>query len=139
MQGSADYTIGVNLNYAIFDPGRKAMEAEAIEDVTAAELAKQELADQIRLSVIRAWQNFKTAKSRIQVTIKSISQAEEALRIVRDRYHFGLATFSEVIRAEAALVRAKHDQLAARYEYYVSYASVMLATGGLNNVKQFVD
>ena len=139
VQGSTDYTIGVNLNYAIFDPGRKTMEAEATENETSAELEKQELADQIRLGVIRAWQNFKTAKSRIQVTIKSISQAEEALRIVRDRYHFGLSTFSEVIRAEAALVRAKHDQLAARYEYFVSYASVMLATGGLNNVKQFVE
>ena len=40
-------------------------------------------------------------------------------------------------RAEAALLRAKHDLLKAKYEYYVSYASVLLATGRLTDVRAF--
>jgi outer membrane protein TolC len=137
IRGSTDYTVGINLSYALFDPGRKAKEEKALEEESVAELEKEALADQIRLSVVRAFQDYMTARSKIQVTIKSISQADEALRIVRDRYHFGLATFTEVIRAETALVRAKHDQLEARFAYYVSYAAVLLATGTLKDVKDF--
>ena len=135
--GSTDYTVGVNLTYTLFDPGRKARIEQTVtaETIAAAEL--DALANQIRLEVIRAEQNFKTARARIQVSVKTIEQATEALRIVQDRYKFGLTTFNEVLRAESALVRAKHNLLASRYEYYVSYASVLLATGRLTNASAF--
>jgi outer membrane protein TolC len=71
------------------------------------------------------------------VSIKSIAQAEEALRIVQDRYRLGFAIFDEVIGSETALVRAKHNLLTARYEYYVGAASVLLATGQLTDVRMF--
>lgn len=135
--GSTDYTVGVSLSYTLFDAGRKARAEQAAESVILAESEKQDLQNQITLGVVRAFQNHKTARSKIQVSIKSVSQADEALRIVQDRYKFGLTTFTEVIRAEAALVRAKHDLLTARYEYYVSYASVLLATGRLTDVRLF--
>ena len=102
-----------------------------------AELEKQNLANQISLGVVRALQSYKTARAKIQVSIKSIAQADEALRIVQDRYKFGLTTFNEVLRAEAALVRSRHNLLTARSEYYISYASVLLATGRLNDVRLF--
>jgi outer membrane protein TolC len=135
--GSTDYTIGVSLNYTLFDAGRKARIAQAAEGETLAEMEKENLANQIRLEVIRAAQSYKTARAKIQVSVKSIAQAEEVLRIVQDRYKFGLTTFNEVLRAEAALVRAKHNLLTARYEYLVSYASVLLATGRLTGVRAF--
>ncbi len=87
--------------------------------------------------MIRALQNHKTARAKIQVSIKSIAQAEEVLRIVQDRYKFGLTTFNEVLRAESALVRAKHNLLSSRYDYYISYAALLLATGRLNDVRAF--
>ncbi len=135
--GSTDYTVGVSLTYTLFDAGRKARTEQAVEAETLAESEKQVLASQISLSVVRAFQDHKTAKAKIQVSIKSITQAEESLRIVQDRYKFGLTTFNEVIRSESALVRAKHNLLTARYEYYVSYASLLLATGRLTDVRLF--
>lgn len=135
--GSSDYTVGVNLTYTLFDAGRKARIEQVAERETVAELEKQSLANQIRLDVIRALQSSKTARAKIQVSIKSIAQAEEALRIVQDRYKFGLTTFNEVLRSEAALVRSRHNLLTARYDYYVSFASVLLATGRLNDVRLF--
>lgn len=135
--GSTDYTVGINLSYTLFDAGRKMRIEQAAEGETVAELEKQNLANQIRLEVIRALQNHRTARAKIQVSIKTITQAEEALRIIQDRYKFGLTTFNEVLRAETALVRAKHNLLMARYEYYVSYASVLLATGRLTDVRAF--
>jgi len=135
--GSTDYTVGVNLSYTLFDAGRKMRIEQAAEGESLAELEKQNLANQIRLEVIRALQSHRTARAKIQVSIKTITQAEEALRIIQDRYKFGLTTFNEVLRAETALVRAKHNLLMARYEYYVSYASVLLATGKLTDVRAF--
>ena len=135
--GSTDYTVGVSLTYSLFDAGRKARTEQAAEAEILAESEKQVLASQISLGVVRAFQEHKTAKAKIQVSIKSITQADEALRIVQDRYKFGLTTFNEVIRSEAALVRAKHNLLTARYEYYVSFASVLLATGRLTDVRPF--
>jgi outer membrane protein TolC len=135
--GSTDYTVGVSLTYTLFDAGRKARQEQAAEAETHAEAEKQALANQIVMEVVKAYQAYLTAQQKIKVSIKSISQAEEALRIVQDRYKFGLTTFNEVIRAETALVRAKHNLLGARYEYYVAYASVLLATGQLTDVRAF--
>lgn len=135
--GSTDYTVGISLTYTLFDAGRKARNEQAAEAETLAESEKSVLANQISFGVVRAFQDHKTAKSKIQVSIKSITQAEESLRIVQDRYKFGLTSFNEVIRSESALVRAKYNLLTARYEYYVSYASLLLATGRLTDTRLF--
>ncbi len=135
--GSTDYTVGLSLTYTVFDAGRKARTKQAAEAEIVAEGEKRELADQITLSVVKAFQEHKTAKAQIMVSVKSIAQADEALRIIQDRYKFGLTTFNEVIRAEAAVVRAKHNLLTARYGLYVSYASLLLATGRLTDVRLF--
>ncbi len=135
--GSSDYTVGLSLSYTLFDPGRKARLEQSVEAESAAGFQKEILADRIRLEVIKAYQKYKTARAKIQVSIKSIARSEEALRITQDRYKFALASFDEVLRAEAALVRSKHDLLTSRFEYYVSYAAILLATGRLTDVSAF--
>lgn len=135
--GSTDYTVGVTLSYNLFDAGRKARIERSAEGESAARLQKEILADRIRLEVVRAHEKYKTARAKIQVSIKSIARSEEALRITQDRYKFALASFDEVLRAETALVRSKHDLLMSRFEYYVSYAAVLLATGRLTDVRAF--
>lgn len=135
--GSTDYTVGVQLNYTLFDAGRKARIEQAATGESIAELEKQKLADQIKLEVVRSLQNYKTARAKIQVFIKTVAQAEEVLRIVHDRYKSGLMTFNEVLRAETALVRVKHNLLTGRFEYFVSYAALLLATGRLTDVRAF--
>jgi len=135
--GSSDYTVGASLTYTLFDPGRKARIAQAAEGEVLAGLEREVLADQIRLEVIRSLQAFKTSDAKIRVSIKSIAQAEEALRIVEDRYKSGLTTFNEVLRSSSAVTKAKQDLLATRYEYYISYAQILLATGRLNDVRWF--
>ncbi|MBI1763445.1 MAG: TolC family protein, partial [Acidobacteria bacterium] len=57
---------------------------------------------------------------------------------VQDRYNEGLTTITDVLRAETALVRAQTNVLATRYETYVGYASVLLASGRLTDVQAFV-
>jgi outer membrane protein TolC len=86
---------------------------------------------------VRAYQQYISARERLAVVAQVSIQAAETLRIVQDRYHAGLTTITELLRAETALVRARSDVLAARYDQYVSYANVLLATGTLKDVASF--
>ena len=135
--GSTDYTVGVSVSYTIFDAGRKFRIEQATEAESSAETEKQVVADQITGEVVRAYENYQTARAKIAVSIRSIAQAEEALQIVQDRYKNGLSTFDRVVGSETALVKAKHSLLTARYEYLVGYASLLLATGQLRDVREF--
>jgi outer membrane protein TolC len=56
---------------------------------------------------------------------------------VQDRYHAGITTITELLQTETALVRARSDVLAARYDQYLSYAHVLLATGQLKDAGVF--
>jgi outer membrane protein len=136
--GSSDWTIGASLTFNVFDPGRGARisKARAAESMASAE--QEHLANQIRLEVVRAYQQHVSARERLSVAGQVIDQATEAHRIIQNRYREGLTTITEVLRAETALVRARLNLVAARYDHYVSYAHVLLSVGKLTDIQPFV-
>ncbi|OGP88578.1 MAG: hypothetical protein A2156_06255 [Deltaproteobacteria bacterium RBG_16_48_10] len=135
---SPDYTISANLTFNLFDPGRNARisKARAAESMATAE--QEHLANQIRLEVVRAYQQYVSARERLVVVGEVIDQATETHRIVQNRYREGLTTITEVLRAETALVRARLHLVAARYDHYVSYAQVLLSCGKLTDIQPFI-
>lgn len=136
--GSSDYTISAVLSYNLFDVGRGARlsKARALESMASAEQAQ--LASQIRLEIVRALRQHISSRERLRVASQAIGQATEALRIVGNRYREGLTTVTELLRAETALVRAQLNLVASRYDYYVSYASVLLSSGQLKHIEPFL-
>jgi outer membrane protein len=138
ISGSSDYTVGVSLTLNIFDAGRKARLTQARAAEAAAAANEEDIARQIRFEVVRSYQQYVSARERTNVASRVVEQAREALRIVRDRYESGLTTITEVLRAQTAFVRSRLTLLSARYEHYVGYAGVLLATGTLIDVQQFV-
>ena len=87
---------------------------------------------------MRAYQRYVSARERLKVAERIISQASEAVRIVKDRYQEGLTTITEVLNAETTLTRARLNLLAIRHDYYVGYAGILLSTGRLHDVVPFV-
>jgi outer membrane protein TolC len=138
VNGSSDYTVGASVSFNLFDAGRNARIAQARAAANLAASEQQHLANQIRLEVVRAQQQFVSARERLKVAERIISQASEALRITQDRYQAGLTTITEVLRAETTLTRARLIVLSARHDFYVGYASIMLSTGRLTDVQPFV-
>ncbi len=136
--GSPDWTISAGLTFNLFDTGRGARigKARAAQSMAAAE--QENLANQIRLEVVRAYQQYVSSRERLGVAGQVIGQATETHRIVQNRYREGLTTITEVLRAETALVRARLNVVAARYDYYVSYAHVLLSVGKLTDIQPFV-
>lgn len=138
VSGSGDYLIGASVTFNLFDAGRSARIAEARATANLAAREQEHLANQIRFEVVRAYQQYISARERLKVAERIINQASEALRIVQDRYQEGLTTITEVLRAETTLTRARLNVLASRHDYYVGYASVLLSTGRLTDVQSFV-
>ncbi len=138
VSGSGDYTVGASVTFNLFDAGRSARIAEARATANLAASEQQQLTNQIRFEVVRAHQQFISARERLKVAERIIAQASEALRITQDRYQAGLTTITEVLRAETTLTRARLIVLSARHDYYVGYAGVMLVTGRMTDVQPFI-
>lgn len=135
--GSGDYAAGATVSFNIFDAGRKSRIARASAARSIANAEQEQLANQIRFEVVRAYQQYVAARERLEVVAEVSAQASETLRIVQDRYHAGITTITELLHAETALVQARSDLLAARYDQYLSYANILLATGQLKDVRVF--
>jgi outer membrane protein len=136
--GSSDYTIGTSLTFNLFDAGRGARISKARAAQSMASAEQENLANQIRLEVVRAYEQYVSARERLAVAGEVISQAVETHRIIQNRYREGLTTITEVLRAETALVRARLNLVSARYDYYVSYAHVLLSVGKLTDIQPFL-
>ena len=135
--GSGDYAAGATVSFNLLDAGRKSRIARAIATQSIANAQEEQLANQIRFEVLRAYQQYLAARERLEVVAGTSAQASETLRIVQDRYHAGITTITELLHAQTALVQARSDVLAARYDQYLSYANILLATGQLKDVGVF--
>jgi outer membrane protein len=135
--GSSDYIVGANITFDVFNAERKSRLSEARSSQTHAEAEQAERGNQIRLDVVRAVQQFRTARQQLEVAQNSVDQAGEVLRIIQDRYDSGITTITELLRAQTELVRARMGVLSSRHAYIVGYAAVLLATGDLTDVRPF--
>jgi outer membrane protein TolC len=135
--GSSDYLFGANVTFDIFSAERKSRSSEARIAQTSAKAQQCERGNQVRLDVVRAVQQFLTAKQQLDVARSSVEQAQEALRIIQDRYDLGLTTITDLLRAQTEFVRAQMGVLESRHAYVVGYAAVLLATGELTDVRSF--
>lgn len=138
VRGSSDYTVGASITFNLFDAGRAARIRQARAAEAIAQADEEHLANQIRLEVVRAFYQYRVARERLSVASRSVDQAGEALRIVQDRYQEGLTTITEVLRAESAHLRSRMNLVSARYDHYVGFANVLLVTGRLTDIGQFV-
>lgn len=85
----------------------------------------------IRLQVRRASADLQSASERIKVAEASVAEAEESLRIVKNRYEAGIATVTDLLRNETALLDARTRQLAAVRDQQVAAVMVELVSGTL--------
>ncbi len=137
--GSSDFAVGASVSFNIVDLGRGARVRQAIAGRQAADARLRRQADEIRLEVVRAYQNFLAAQERVRVAAGAVDQAAESFRIAQDRHGVGLTTVTEVLRAQTAVVRSRMNLLGARYDYYLGYAQSLLAAGRLSDVNSFVN
>ncbi len=86
---------------------------------------------QVELEYRQASNDAEVAKRRIDVAQAAIAQAEENLRINRDRYREQVGTATEVLDAQTLLTQSRTDLAVAQYDYHVAVARVRRAAGKL--------
>lgn len=122
--------IGVNVDIPLYEGGTRRAEISREQAKLAAarqQLRKLEL--QIRLEVKTATLNLDAACERVAVTGTSITEAEESLRVERDKYDFGRGTIVDVLDAQAALLDTQTAYYRALADVNVAQAYLALVTG----------
>ena len=74
----------------------------------------------VSLDVQRSLLSAKRAKEKVDVARLGVSQAEENSRMLSDKYHSGLATSTELLDANVALVQSKTALSAALVEQAIA-------------------
>lgn len=103
--------------------------AEALALLNRARVVREDLVQRVALEVERAYLSLMAARRQIAVARENVSQAEESLRIVRDRYAIGLARNIDVLDGEAAVKKAEQDLLQTRVNSQIFRARLNLAGG----------
>ena len=130
--GAKNWVAGAELQLDLFAGGGK--RAAVTREKALQERATYEnaaLQDAVRLEVRQAYYQFDAARQQVKVARGVISQAQESLRINRNRYGSGLSTVTALLQVEEATHRAEADYWEAVYRMHASYAGVELATGTL--------
>jgi len=123
-------TLGLKVN--VFDGfATTARVRQAVEARSRDEQRLRDLEARVRLELAGARNDLKVAQARIRVTQKAIAQAEENLRITRDRYQEKVGTATEVVDAQTLLTQTRTDYYQSVFDLQVAGARVRRAVGEL--------
>lgn len=128
-----NYTVGAMVRLDLYSGGRDAAKTRearaALADVRA---LLREMEDGIRVQTREAYLQAKSARARIDAAGAAVSQAEENLRIVSDRYRNGLLTIVDLLDAEVALDQSRKNHFQALHDYKAALARLALVTGTID-------
>jgi len=130
--GGNNWTAGLELQFDLFSGGAKKAQLDRekanAEQVNA---LRRLYEDRVRLEVRRAYYDHDSARAQVNVAKSATEQAQESLRILSNRYEAGLATFTDLLRAEEASHRTQIDYWEAVSRMQTSYTNLQLALGSL--------
>ena len=131
-QWKDSWDFGVQLQLDVWNWGATAAQTEQAE---ATLRANQEMLAQMQqtvsLDVQRSTLSAKRVRDKVAVARLGLNQAEENARMSADKYHAGLATSSELLDANLALVQAKTSLSGALAEQEVADARLARSLGKL--------
>jgi outer membrane protein TolC len=123
---------GVGVQWALFDGGQARKRAAALERTRRATLEQREDAQSmIALQVRQAWLGVDETRQRVRVTADAVGQAEENLRIARERYGAGLGTQTQLLEAETLRVQALTNRDNAELDAGLARLRLARAVGAL--------
>jgi outer membrane protein TolC len=123
-------SLGVRVN--VLDAGRHRHAASSLDQQSnAVRNERRDRAAAVELEVHRTWRELATARARVDVAASAVEQAEENLRVVRDRYRNGEGTNTEVLDAEALRALSDSNFDNARYDARLAELSLARAVGTL--------
>ncbi len=122
----------LGLKWEIFDGGTAKHNAYALlRKADAIGKLRDDAASVITLQVRKASLEVEETMKRIDVVKEAITQADENLRVTKDRYREGVGTNTEVLDAETLRVRSYTDYYNAVYDAVIAKFRLKYAVGDL--------
>ena len=120
----------VNVNWPLFDGGRT--RAQVAETSAATRQARERLADfdaALDAEVRERLSELRSSRAAIAAADDSVAAATDARRVVTDRFRAGVATSTDVLDADVALLQAELDRTQAIAAARLAQARLARAVG----------
>ncbi len=129
--GGNNWVAGVQISVDILPFGKRAQLARetAGKQRIDAQLAASQL--HVRTEVSQAHIRRQTAKLQLETARAAMDASAESLRILKNRYGAGLATITDLLRAEDAERQSQSNYWHAVYGNAMAYSELLYATGTL--------
>ena len=124
------WDLGVSLSFDVWNWGQTKRQAEQAEArLGQARDARKALEDQAVLEITQCRLSLARAGEKVRVAGQAVSQAEENLRVTRERFRQGVALSSDVLDAEVAVLQAKLGRTQAAVDQVLAQARLEKALG----------
>jgi outer membrane protein TolC len=129
--GGNNWVAGVQISIDILPLGKRSQLAResAVKQKVDAQVTASSL--HVRTEVSQAHIHLRTAQLSKQTAGAAMQQSAESLRILKNRYGAGLATITDLLRAEDAERQSQSNYWHAVYGNAIAYADLLYATGTL--------
>jgi outer membrane protein TolC len=129
--GGNNWVAGVQISVDILPVGKRAQLARetAAKQKIDAQVAASQM--HLRFEVSQAHIHRQTAALSLETARAAMDQAAESLRILKNRYGAGLATITDLLRAEDAERQSQSNYWRAVYGNVMAYTELLYATGML--------
>jgi outer membrane protein TolC len=129
--GGNNWVAGVQISVDILPAGKRAQlarESAAKQKIDAQLAASRQ---HVRLEVSQAHIHRETAALSLETARAAMDQSAESLRILKNRYGAGLASLTDLLRAEDAERQSQASYWHAVYGNAMAYSELLYATGTL--------
>jgi outer membrane protein TolC len=124
--------VALGVQWTPMDSGRISHQASALmEKAEATTRIRKDTESMIALDVRQKWLDLQTAMGRVRVAQQATAQADDNLRVARDRYQNQVGTNTEVLDAETLRVQAYTNFYNSTYETVLAELRLRRAVGSL--------
>lgn len=128
----ASWDVSVNVNWSLWDGGRRrAEQAETVAGTRALMARASELDRDIAFEVEQRRLELESANAAIPVAREAVTAAVEARRVVGERFTAGVATSTEVLDAQTAVLQAELERTRTVASAHLARARLDRATGAI--------
>ena len=120
----------IGINWDLYTGGaRTAAKKQVMDELTALIAQREQLRELVNLQIRDSHRLLTGSLERAVVTKKTVTQAEENLRLQKLRYTEGEASATEVTDAVTSLAKAEDNHWSAKYGRLKAEARLLFATG----------
>src|SRR6266446_2203848 len=123
-------TFGINLNYTLWDFGkRRATVRQHASQLAEAEQNLERLKEEVAVAVERSYNKLERTRSMVDVATQVAQLRQESERLATNQAVQGVVLISDVRHATAANYEAKAELLQARLGYLLAWAELVRTIG----------